>query len=107
MPGFGWRYGPRFGAYYAGPESGTEIDRAKVEQEMRELFAKATKGTRWVDPRGVPHIPLALEGGVVGNLWEEADLASLEVASYWAAGFGVKVELARDGRVVGMLWLAV
>jgi len=42
----------------------------------------------------------------VGNLWEEADLAALQVAGYWAAPFGVKVELARDGLVEGMLWPA-
>jgi hypothetical protein len=44
---------------------------------------------------------------VVGNLWEDADLKGLEVGGYWAARFGVKVELVHDGKVVGMIWLNV
>ena len=132
MFGYGWRHGPHPGAYtegccpgphwglgyrglgydpgpdyYPGPEySGPEIDRATVEQKAHAILRKATKGSRWVDPRGVSHFSLVVEGGVVGNLWEDADPASLQVAGYWVAGFGVRVELAREGRVVGLLGLA-
>jgi len=27
------------------------------------------------------------------------------VGGYWAARFGVKVELVHDGKVIGMIWL--
>jgi hypothetical protein len=101
MPGFGWKFGPRWGSYYAEKE----LDREKVEKDARSLLAKASKGDRWTDPRGIPHIPLLVSGSLVGNLWEDADLNSLEVGTYWAARFGVKVELVYNSRVVGMIWL--
>jgi|YelNatPaOPRAMG01_1025707.scaffolds.fasta_scaffold00295_49 hypothetical protein len=101
MPGFGWKFGPRWGYYYADKE----LDRSKVETDAKALLAKATKGETWKDPRGVQHIPLVFGNDVVGNLWEDADLKELEVGGYWAARFGVKVELVHDGKVVGMIWL--
>jgi hypothetical protein len=101
MPGFGWKFGPRWGSYYAEKE----LDREKVEKDAQSLLAKANNGDKWTDPRGIQHISLLVGHDVVGNLWEDADLKSLEVGTYWAARFGVKVELVHDGRVVGMVWL--
>jgi hypothetical protein len=101
MRRFGWRYGPRWHHYYVDQE----IDRATVEKKAKETLASATREAPWTDPRGVKHIPLTVDGQIVGNLWEDADPKTLQVGGYWAARFGVKAELVHNSRVVGMLWL--
>ncbi len=98
----GWRFGVRWGCYALDKE----LNREEVEKKTTDLLAKVTKGERWVDPRGVTHIPLLLNGAIVGNLWKDVDLNKLEVGAYWAARFGIKVELAYNKEIVGMLWLA-
>jgi hypothetical protein len=100
-PGFGWRYGPGFHGYY----SGQELARDKVEAAVKAALAKATKGTAWTSPRGVKHIPIMVDGQIVGNLWDDADLTKLEVGSYWAGPFGQHAELVSGGRVVGGIWV--
>lgn len=103
MPGYRWRYGPRWGYYH----SDTEIDRDKVTAAAKTLLAQARKSEAWTDPHGGRHIPIiAADGAIAGSLWEDADLTSLEVAAYWAAPFGVKAELSRDGKTVGMAWVS-
>lgn len=102
MPKFGWRFGPKGQYYY----TAKEVDRDKVEADTRDALAKVKKGDAWTDPRGVKHIPLLLDGDIVGNLWEDVPLSDLKVGSYWAAAWGSKVELVHQDRVVGMLWLA-
>ena len=102
-PGFGWRFGPRYGDYY----SGRQVARDEVEAAVHIDLAHATKGTTWTNPRGVAHIPLLVDGQIVGSLWRDADLARLEIGSYWAGPFGEHVELIADGQVVGMIWVKV
>ena len=101
MTGYGWKFGPRWGCCYAEKE----LDPSKVETDAKALLAKTTKGETWKGARGVQHIPLTVDSDVAGNLWEDADLNSLEIGAYWAARFGVKVELVHDRKVVGMVWL--
>jgi len=101
MAPFGWKFGPRWGQYYAEQE----LDRSDIEKDAKALLARAIKGEAWTNPRGIRHIPLLDGSNLVGHLWEDADLASLEVGTYWAGRFGVKVELVHGSRVVGMLWL--
>jgi hypothetical protein len=100
-PGFGWRYGPGFHGYY----SGQEVARDKVEAAVKAALAKATKGTVWTSPRGDKHTPIMVDNEVVGNLFEDSDLTTLEVGSYWAGAFGQQIELLSGSRVVGMMWV--
>ena len=80
-----------------------DIDRDTIAGATKAVLDQATTGDVWVDPRGQRHIPILVGGAMVGSLWEDADLATLEAAGSWAAPFGAKVELAHDGKVVGML----
>jgi len=102
-PGFGWRFGPRYQDYY----SGRQVARDKVEAAVRADLARATKGAQWTNPRGIAHIPLLVDGQIVGNLWRDANLTKLEIGSYWAGPFGQHVELVVNGEVVGMIWVKV
>jgi len=100
--GPGYKYGPRYGAYY----SDKELDRSKVEKDAKDLLAKVTKDKAWTSLRGVKHIPLLAEKKyIVGDLWKDVDLNKVEIGTYWAGRRGVKVELVFNKEVVGMLWL--
>lgn len=100
--GWGWRSGPPYGYY-----SGTQVDRTKVDAAVKQTLDKATKGETWTNPRGVKLTPIMVDNQIVGQLWEDADLKTLTVGSSWAGRWGVNVELAKDGKVVGMLWVNV
>jgi hypothetical protein len=100
-PPWGWRYGPR--AY--GYSSGAEVDRGKVDAAVKETLDKATKGQLWTTPAGTKHTPLLIDNQVVGQLWEDADLKTLIMGAFWAGPWGVNVELVKDGKVVGMVWV--
>jgi hypothetical protein len=100
-PPWGWRYGPR--AY--GYSSGAEVDRGKVDAAVKETLSKATKGQLWTTPAGTKHTPLLLDNQVVGQLWEDADPKTLVIGAFWAGPWGVNVELVKDGKVVGMVWV--
>lgn len=99
--GYGWRYGPGVGGYH----SGQEVARDKVEDAVKTALGKATKGTVWTSPRGVKYTPITVDGQVVGHLWEDADLSALQVGAYWAGRFGQKVDLTKDNRVIGTIWV--
>jgi len=101
MPRFGWKFGPRWNAYY----SEKEVSRDKVQKDAASILAKASKGDAWRSGLGVTHYPILLGGEIVGNLWENVDLDKLEVGAYWSGPFGIKAELVYDKKVVGVLWL--
>jgi hypothetical protein len=102
-PPWGWRYGPR--AY--GYSSGAEVDRGKVDAAVKEALSKATKGLTWTTPAGVKHTPLLIDNQIVGQLWEDSDLRTLIIGAFWAGPWGVNVELVKDSKVVGMVWVRV
>lgn len=102
-PHWGWRYGPR--AY--GYSSGVEVDRGKVDAAVKETLSKATKGQTWTTPAGVKHTPVLVDNQIVGQLWEDSDPATLIIGAFWAGPWGVNVELVKDGKVVGMVWVKV
>ncbi|MGC8471503.1 MAG: hypothetical protein ACP5PM_04335 [Acidimicrobiales bacterium] len=102
MPRAGWTYSPRWDHYYS-----AELDRDEVTKETKAMLAKATKGDAWTDPKGRRHIPLLVDDQIVGNLWEDADLAGLDLAGYWAVPNGVHAELASGQRIVGTIWVGV
>ncbi len=77
-----------------------------VEEKTKEILTKAKKGKGWVNPRGIRHIPLLVEDEIVGNLWEDVELKSLEIGTYWEKPCCVKVELLAKDKVVGMLWVS-
>jgi hypothetical protein len=101
MPRFGWRF--RGGHYY----TGESVPESKVEEKLKEILPKATKGHTWTDGRGVKHIEIVVDNEIVGNLWEDVDLASLKLGGYWVTPMGIKAELESNDRVVGMIWLQV
>jgi len=98
-----WKRGPKWGYYV----EGVSVDREKVISDAKELLSKAKKGNVWTAPNGIKHIPIVVDNAVVGKLWKDVDLKGLEIGNYWAAKFGVDVELVKDGEVVGMLWFAL
>jgi hypothetical protein len=98
-PAWGWRYGPPGYYYQAKP-----LDRAAVEKKAKAILDGASKGQAWTSPAGA-RIPIQSGKNVVGNLWEDKELKSLDIGAYWAGRFGTAVELVADGKVVGMLWV--
>jgi len=101
MPRFGWKF--RAGHYY----TDESVPASKVEEKLKEALSKATKGHTWTDGRGVKHIEIVVDNEIVGNLWEDVDLASLKLGSYWITPMGIKAELETNDKVVGMTWLQV
>lgn len=100
--GWGWRYGPSYGYY-----SGAEVDRAKVDAAVKQTLDKATKGQSWTTPRGIKLTPIVVDNQIVGQLWEDADPKTLAIGSYWVGPWGVNVQLVKDGKVIGMVWVKV
>ena len=82
-----------------------EVDRSKVDAAAKETLSKAIKGQTWTTPAGVKHTPLLVDNQVVGQLWEDSDPKTLIMGSFWAGPWGVNVELVKDGKVVGMVWV--
>jgi hypothetical protein len=100
VPGCGWKVG-RFG-YTVENEPNYEEIRAKA----KEVLSRATKGARWLGKWGTVHIPIVVDGVIVGELWGDVDPKEVEIGAYWFGRWGTKVQLVKDGRVVGFIWLA-
>lgn len=99
---YGWRYNAPGYYYY----QDKQLDRATVEKNVRAALDGVTKGEAWKSPRGVNHIPLLNKDKlVVGNLWEDVDLKTVEVGTYWTGPRGTKADLVAGGKVVGVIWL--
>lgn len=99
---WGWRYNAPGYYYY----QDKQFDRATLEKNAKATLGAATKGEAWKSPRGVNHIPILNKDKlVIGNLWEDADLKTLEIGAYWTGRYGTKAELVAGGKVVGSLWL--
>jgi hypothetical protein len=99
-PSWKWKVG-RFG-YTTGNEPNYEEIKAKA----KEALSKATKGAKWTGKWGSTHIPLVIDGQIIGELWEDVDPREVEVGAYWFGKWGTKVQLVKDGKVVGFIWLA-
>ena len=102
-PPWGWRYAPRGYGY----STGAEVDRGKVDAAVKETLSKAAKGQTWTTPGGTKRTPLLVDDQVVGQLWEDSDPKTLTIGSFWAGPWGVNVELVKEGKVVGMVWVRV
>lgn len=99
---WGWRYNAPGHYYY----QDKQLDRAAVEKDAKAALATATKGEAWKSPRGVNHIPIVNKDKlVIGNLWEDVDLKTVEVGTYWTGRGGTRVDLVANGKVVGVLGL--
>lgn len=102
-PPYGWRFAGPPGFYYYKDK---QQDRTTVEKKAKAILDAASKGEAWKSPGGVTVIPLlGKDKAVVGNLWQDADLKSLAVGTYWTAPFGTRIDLVAEGKVVGMVWL--
>ena len=99
IPGWKWKVG-KFG-YIMEREPSYEEIRAKA----KDILEKVTKGAVWRSRCGTTHIPLIVNGRIVGELWEDIDPKELEVGAYWHGKWGTKVQLVKNGRVIGFLWL--
>lgn len=75
-----WQCGPCNGGY----ESENEVDRNKVDAALKKLLTSATKGDGWKDPQRTKHIPVLVDGDVVGNLWDDVKFSDLIPPSHWA-----------------------
>ncbi len=102
-PPWGWRHAPRGYGYF----SGAEVDRGKVDAAVKETLSKATKGQTWTTPAGTKHTPILVDNQTIGQLWEDSDPKTLTIGAFWAGPWGVNVELVKDGKVVGMVWVKV
>ncbi|MFD2181695.1 hypothetical protein [Rhodoplanes azumiensis] len=96
-----WGYGPGY-QQQAAP---SDASRSKLDDSVKAVVATAKKGEAWTTPRGFKRTPLLVDGKLVGNLWEDADLAALKAGSSWNGRFGRAVQLVDGTRVVGMVWL--
>jgi len=84
-----------------------EISKSTVEETVKNLLKDAKKGEKFVDGRSYYHAPIVINGGIVGNLFEDVDLADVAVGGYWVRPVGIKVELVKDEIVVGFVHVAV
>ena len=84
-----------------------EISRVAVEETVKNVLANAKKGEKFVGGRGYYHTPIVINGGIVGNLFEDVNLADVAVGGYWVGRVGIKVELVKDEIVVGFVHVAV
>ncbi len=100
IPGWKWKVG-RFGYTID-----NELDYEKIKADAKALLEKATKGEAWRSHCGVLHIPLIVEGNIVGELWEDVEIKDLDIGTYWYGKWGIKVQLIKNGRVVGFIWLS-
>lgn len=83
----------------------SQATREDVEVSARRLLASARKGRPFTTPRGVRRFPLEVNGEACGTLWEDVDLGTVGLGAHWESQSGMRIELVRDGRVVGMMWL--
>jgi len=82
-----------------------EVDYERIKSEAKELLSKVAKGNSWRCGCGTLHIPLVVNGQIVGELWQDVDLGSIDIGSYWYSRKGRKVQLVSNKQVVGFLWL--
>ena len=82
-------------------------EKEKIEKAAKDILSKAKKGKSWTSMRGIKHIPLLIGDDVVGNLWKDIDLKSLEIGDYWVRPCCTKIELVYKNEVVGMIWIEV
>ncbi len=82
-----------------------ELNYEEIKAKAKDLLEKVAKGDAWRSRCGSLHIPLLMEGEVVGELREDAEVKELEIGAYRYGGRGIKVQLVKDGKAVGFLWL--
>ena len=100
IPGWRWKIG-RFGY-----TTDSEPDYEKIRAEAKTLLEKAIKGEAWRSRCGTLHIPLIVEGNIIGELWEDTEIKDLDIGTYWYGKWGIKVQLTKNGRIVGFIWLS-
>ncbi len=99
MPWWKWKRG-MYGYTLEG-----DVDYEHIKSEAKDILEKAEKGAAWQGKWGSVHMPIVVNGQIVGELWEDVDLKELEVGAYWLGKWGRKVQLVKDGRVAGFIWL--
>jgi len=84
-----------------------EVPRATVEETIKDVLANTRSGEKFVDGRGYYHTPIIVKGVIAEHLSEDVDLNSLAVGGYWIGRMEVKAELVKDGRIVGLVSVAI
>ncbi|AMQ19589.1 hypothetical protein [Thermococcus peptonophilus] len=89
-----------------GPMSGMGTNFEEIKSRAKEALQNASKGTPWQNFWGPVRIPIIINGQIAGQLWEDVDLKEVEIGTYVQGMWGTKVQLLKDGRVVGFLGLS-
>jgi hypothetical protein len=84
-----------------------EISRASVEEVVKNVLANAKLGEKFVGRRGNYQTPIVVNNVLAGILFEDVDLASLKVGGYWIGRVRVKVELVKDGNIIGFVIVVI
>jgi len=82
-----------------------EVDYEKIKSQAKEILSKASKGQLWKCRCGTTHIPIVVNNQIVGEMWRNVDLNSVEIGNYWYSPIGKKVQLVSNGEIVGFIWL--
>jgi len=97
--GFGWFGGPMWvGGQYVAP---SQEDLNKV----RAIIKSSTLGPSYINRWGFPRIPIIHNNVVIGWLFENVDLNTVDIQGLWKVDNLVKVHLVHNNRIVG--WVAV
>lgn len=80
-----------------------EYDVSEIEAKAREILSNAEVVERCT--ANVTHYSIVYDGKVVGVLWKNVDLNSVEIGQPWIAKWGVKVPLYSNGELVGQMFI--
>ncbi len=112
MMGYGAPMGGCRGGMFPGgywgmePGQGMGTNYEEIKSRAKEALQNASKGTPWQNFWGPARIPIIVNGQIAGQLWEDVDLSEVEIGTYVQGMWGTRVQLLKDGRVVGFLRLA-
>ncbi len=84
----------------------SDVDYERIKSEAKSILERAERGDAWQGKWGSVHIPIVVNGQIVGEVWEDVDLKELEIGAYSLGKWGRKVQLVKNGRVVGFVWLS-
>jgi len=79
-----------------------EYDVSEIEAKAKEILSNAEVVERCAN---VTHYSLVYDGKIVGMLWKNVDLNSVEIGQPWLARWGAKVPIYSNGELVGQIFV--
>ncbi len=76
-----------------------------IVSKVKEILSKSSKGIGWKSKCGYTHIPIVFNNQIIGEISEDLDLETLSIGSYRYSKNCIKIQLIRDGEVVGFICL--